>query len=152
MRKVNCTSETVYLPKIRRFPSRKTFLNYIVVEVEYAACAACRRKKTRKSLQNHNLFWFKLRWKHCLTSSFVTANLTVSCISVLCRWPTVVHHYQEHDGGRRAGGICSGLWLTAAASEPHVTERGHVPGSAAGQHPAPATAGCNGLHPAYCHR
>lgn len=78
--------------------------------------------------------------------------LKVSSISVLSRWPTVVHHHQEHDGGRGAGGICGGLWLATAGSEPHVSERGHVPSQAAGQHPAPATAGRHGFHPAHCHR
>lgn len=79
-------------------------------------------------------------------------HLNVCSISALSRWSTVVHHHQEHDGGRGAGGVCGGLWLASAGGEPHVSERGHVPSQAAGQHPAPAAAGRNGFHPAHCHR
>lgn len=104
----------------------------------------------------HNALTFESRIPHVyMQQSFSfshSQHLKVSSISVLTRWPTVVHHYQKHDGGWGAGGIRGGLWLTSAGGEPHVSERGHVPSQAAGQHPAPAAAGRNGFHPAHCHR
>ena len=100
----------------------------------------------------YDLYYYCYSCVHAVKLSPFLQLFNVFSLSVLSRWPTVVHNHQEHDGGRGAGCVCGGLWLTSAGSEPHVSEWGHVPSQAAGQHPAPAAAGRNGLHPAHCHR
>ena len=67
--------------------------------------------------------------------------------SFFLRWPALVHYSQATDGARDAACLYHRCLLTAAGP----SQRGDVPRTPAGLHPAPSPAGRHGLHPAQRH-